>query len=307
MKLTKKIVSAALALTMTLSLVTPAMAVTPKDTPQNEAAMATVIDETGNELSFQMIDNNDGTYTMEYYYNGELDTTYTISTESSYIQAKTTDGEEYSINTEEYIQSDDSQQPMLTASAASNPVHFCTIYYNANSAFSTQSAASVEMTYTAKNVTKKFVTQANTRYADAVATVSSYIIGAGLALFVVSGGSAVAVAAGAVVTAMIANAGAQLVGGVIKDALSDSFVCSEVTYSYPITLVTEKFTKTGTLSQAGISDYIYYDNGEVAQAYDGFTPTTIRKTDEFNFALEVWKKCAPNYSMPSVKSYSYYA
>ena len=301
MKLYKKVISIMLAVTLVVSLVVPAMAIASEDNEQNfETVLA---DESGNEMKFHVVDNGDGSYLMEYYFNGELDTTYLIGADTDYVRATTGDGAGYVLETNDYIQP---AAVEVAQAATANPVHLCTITYHADAMFQRESKASVEMTATNKRVQKTFVTQANTKYADAVAVITNYIIGAGLALFTASGGSAATIAAGSVLTGMIAEAGANLVDGIIKNALSDRFDCVETKYTYSLTLITEKFTKTGTLKDAGVYDTILYKNNEIHPLYDGYTPTTIRETEKTAFSMEVWKKCAPNYTAPPYKSYLFY-
>lgn len=301
MKMFKQLMSIMLAATMCVSLTAPAMAVVLEDNEQNSEMI--IADATGNEMNFHVVDNGNGTYLMEYYFNGELDTTYLIGADADYVEATTVDGEEYILETNDYIQP---VADVPVQAVAASPVHFCTITYQTNSAFKKESKASVEMTATTKRVQRKFYTQANTKFADGVAMIANNIISVGFALFATSGGTAIEVAATTILTGMIANNGAELVDGIIKNVLSDSFDCVETKYTYQLTLITEKFTKTGTLKDAGIYDSIEYDNGTISPIYDGYTPTTIQKTEKAAFSMEVWKKCAPNYAAPAYKTYLFY-
>lgn len=300
----KKLTSLFLAVAMATGLMAPAMASEKEDAVMVATDKACVMDAAGNEMAFETVYCGNGVYLLYYYFNGELQTTYTLSGEAQ-IEAKTVDGQTYTVerlDTRNVVQ----EVELLSPEPKAVTTHFATIRYKTNSTFTSTPAASVETTGTVKTMQIPFTAEKNSKFSDAVAQVSAEIIAICLAFAAPSGGSSLALVATTVVTGMIAAAGGQIVNDIITAVVSDWFNCVETAHSYNITLITNKFTKTGKLNQVGYSDSVYYDDvDELEATYSGYTPASIQNGKESSFAREVWMACT-SYAYPGLSSYTYY-
>lgn len=291
----KKIISFCLALIICLSLCVPAFA---KDTKTIQSE-SYILDTDGNRLTFEMQEGTDGTYIMNYFVGGKIQTVYTIE-DPSHISATTAEGETYTVDTKNIIQEGYSAMPTVE-----RPIHFCTIKYNISRYSATENPyASVELTEKIDN--KPYIVNGyrDSPYPDIVTTVASYIISGVIAVSVPP--ASAHLFAQAIVNSMLASVGGNVVNGMISAVFTEIFEARNIHFTYEATLsVGSKIIGTTKMSNAGTTSVVSYKNVEYSDTYhSGYTPSQMQNT-QGKFAVEIWNGCCWEYTCPGYISYNY--
>lgn len=261
----KKILSPILALSLVTSMF-PAFAVS-SDSISSEP-VATVSDAIGNNMSFSIENAASGEYVLKYYENSILKSIYQMDG-SRYVDAVSANGEQYVIDTEQFIY----QTASNTISPRSVQQPLCEISYKYSSSLSETSTGQVDYISTTNRGTYYVNAYKGSIYSDLVSVVANLVIGAFVSTLIPPSAPVIAAS---VIGSMLTSVGATVENNIITKAFNKPFDCITTKYSYATSLAGKKHISSGSLNEAGRTELVMYNGiAESDTFYTGYTPTTI--------------------------------
>lgn len=253
-------------------------------------------DISGNEMNFDLVKNPDGDYTLNYYLNGVLTTTYDISAVSTTVVAHNVTG-----NTKNYTL-DASALSVQQIPAVRGPdrwQHAGYIQYRYSERFDCDPIAVVLWKDTdAFSGTYVVNTYQNSVYSDWVAVITSVLIGAGMSLL------APATLAAGILAGMIGYYGSEVINGLISIPFIEEYECSYVTYTMRAEVIGAGMNTSSVDYEGGVEYRLNYVDAPAEYHCDGWTPRTWACRA---FAEEVWDDSVAWWPpFPGVVDYPYY-
>lgn len=289
-----------LALTMLFSLTVSASAA-------NTAGKTNIVDifemsdAADNDMRFELVENSQGNYTLHYYMNDELVTSYDMSVGCETITARS--------NKTRSTYTLEAAEPVEVAALQNQPIarvpdrwaHVGYIKYQYSSKYDCEPWAVISCKDTDSYVGSYVVdTYQNSCYSDWVATITSTIITFCVAMY------APATIAAEILSAMIGLVGADVINDFISIPFRDEYNCSSVTYTMRAQVMGPGVDDTDKVDyEGGVEYWITYDDApDFDRVYEGWTPGNWRDRD---FAEEVWADSVPWWpAFPGVSEYTLY-
>lgn len=254
-------------------------------------------DDAGNHLKFVLVHESGDRYTLNYYFNGVLTTTYEMGRMSSNITATNQAGETYSLQKSQMITS----ETLNETRGADRWGHAGYIQYGYSADFDCEPVAIVSYKDTDSFSGTYYVdTYQNSSFSDQVALVSSVLIAAFVGVTV----SVTNIATG-IVTGMIGYYGGEFINDVISVFFIEEYICSSVTYTMRAEVIGAGMTNNEVVDyEGGVENWVKYIDAPDEYYNVGWTPSTW---DCRAFAIEVWNDSVPgNPTRPSIEGYPKY-
>ena len=294
----KKLTALFLALVMCMTLCVPALAA--NTVTVEPATIYTIHDDVGNEFGFELITNDNNSYTMNYFLNGVLNTVYTFNRNISTISATRTgslarNSTTYMFDARKFVNEVNGQVCTFAPTAVSETwASLGTIYYSATSDFPGETLTAT-LQYQLERVSSKrynFSVVAGDLLSDAIASVVGILIG-----FFSKNFDAGSIGA-EFVKSMLTSAGISFVGGIISANFTDD-------YNTIYRSILVKATMNHSSADVPVN---YYSGTEERIVYNDFMPyeesvvtgiTTIRASwANRTFAKAVWDDSFIYYKFP---------
>lgn len=251
-------------------------------------------DDAGNLLKFVLIHESGERYTLNYYCNGVLATTYDIG--GSTVTAMNKAGETYTLQADQRI----SSRTYNETRGADRWGHAGYIQYGYSSVFDCEPLAIVSYKDTDSDYGTYYVdTYQNSSYSDWVAVVTSILI----ATFV--GVHVTATIAAGIVSGLIGYYGGEVINDVISVFFIEEYTCSSVTYTMRAEVIGEGMTNNEVVDyEGGVDNWVKYADAPDEYYSVGWTP---RNWDCTSFGVAVWNDSVPgNPARPSIVGFPKY-
>lgn len=256
------------------------------------------IDDAGNVMRFELISNTDGEYTLNFYLNNTLSTTYEMEKNSTVITATDKTGAInrcYTLEANEYAvaTTTDTRGPDRWGHAGYIQYGYSS-YYDCNpiGIVSYKDTDSYHGTYQVN-------TYENSSYSDWVAVVTSVLIAA---LVGVTGPATIAAG---IVAGLIGYYSGEVINDVISIAFIEEYFCSSVTYTMRAEVIGSTITNARVVDyEGGVEYWVRYADAPKEYYNVGWTPMTWDCRD---FAQEVWADSIPFWpACPEIIGYPKY-
>lgn len=297
----KKVVSMFLVLVIISTIMVPA-ALADNSFSDNIIDATELIDSAGNVIKFELVENNNNEYTLNYYFNDVLTKTYDISTDQNSIlvtpMSSSATQSSYTIAMPESASISGPNE--LPLRIKDRWFHVGYINYRYSESFdcepfallSAQTDGYYSSTYTIN-------TYENSSFSDWVSTITSSLIASGL----------VSVSPSTIAAALLIDIIALLGGEVINDVISifftEEYDCLVTEYILHACVYGDGMGENDTVEYYGTQYYVTYDNApDRDYYYDGWTPQNWQSV---HFAEEIWDDSVPWWpAFPGVDSYTTY-
>lgn len=255
-------------------------------------------DDAGNVMSFELLNNSEGGYTLNYYLNNVLTTSYKMTDTSPNIKATTMENateKEYTLQVENPV--------MMRGPVLMGPDrwgHAGYIKYGYSNTFACEPWGIVSYKDTDSYVgTYTVNTYENSSYSDWVAVITSVLIGAGMGLL------APASLAAGILAGMIGYYGSEVINDVISIPFIEEYECSSVTYTMRAQVIGTGMGDTDVVDYEGGVDYwIKYVDAPDEYVSEGWTPRTWKCRE---FGQKVWADSVPFWPpCPTILGYPTY-
>ena len=244
-----------------------------------------IADSTGMLMEFREMKDEEGNTTLQYFEDGNLRKTYTISPNSPVIVVSCENEADYQFPMKAQL----TTAPIIEENSRDLTTrNLGVFYYNPVSTFVNPHINVACTTTHSEKSTYRVITEAEASFSDKVAELTAVIIGSALTTVVISTGPASVIAAG-VLTAMISAAGGKITGGLISIALSDSYNSVILHYKLTATFydpsMSSSYVKYYT---GGTAEYVAYDGRNYSDIYySGCNPQESYWNNNL-FAAQAW-------------------